>query len=71
MEIIHHHLRELTNFLGATAEEKRKLLQLPFVDFISEPVCGPVVTETFIEDLVWLIEEAAVPVALPFGLVQV
>ena len=46
-------------------------MELPFVDFISEPVCGAVVTEILIEDLVWLIEEAAVPVAFTFGLVQV
>jgi hypothetical protein len=49
-------------------------LELPFVDFISDDLiielCGPVVTET-LEDLVWLIEEAAVPVAFAFGLVQV
>ena len=63
------------NFLGATAEEKRKLLELPLVDFIREPVCGAVVTEILIEErceaLVWLLEEAAVPVAFALGLVQV
>ena len=70
---IYFHLSyELTNFRGAIADEKRKLLELPFVDFITEAAPFVVATESLMEALVRLADGVAVaPMVFIFGLVHV